>query len=59
MYWSQAEFGANNITEAKKRLNMAKEKLAQLPPGPMTTSLANQIKSTEDVIEQAYAAGPR
>jgi hypothetical protein len=59
MYWGQAELGANNITEARKKLRMAKEKLEQLAPGPMTTSLANQIETTENVIEQAYAAKSR
>ncbi len=59
MYWSQAELVANNIAEARKQLGRAKEKLSQLPPGPMTQSLSNQIGSAESAIEQTYSAGPR
>jgi tetratricopeptide (TPR) repeat protein len=59
IYWSQAESGVNNIAEARKKLNQAKEKLSQLAPCPMTKSLANQIDSTESAIEQAHAAEPR
>lgn len=53
MYWSQSELGAHNLLEARNKLTQAKEKLAQLDPGPYTDSLANQIGSAERAIEQA------
>ena len=53
MYWSQAELMVNNIRGAEKNIDLAKEKLEQLPPTPMTQSLAMQINETIGFIEQA------
>lgn len=53
MYWSQAELSAKNLQEAEKLIAQAKDKLAQLSPGPMTQSLAMQINYTVGFIEQA------
>ena len=55
MYWSQAEYGAQNLVEARRHIAQAKKKLATLPPGPMTQSLANQIKYVNAFIEGAPA----
>ena len=51
MYWSQAEFGVGNKKPAKDLLTEAKRKLAELPPGPMTESLKNQINYTAQFVE--------
>lgn len=53
MYWSQAELMVNNIRGAEKNIDLAKEKLEQLPSTPMTQSLAMQINETIGFIEQA------
>jgi tetratricopeptide (TPR) repeat protein len=59
MYWSQAELMANNVKNAENLIGQAKDKLAQLPPGPMTLSLATQVNYTVGLIEQARAGGHR
>jgi len=59
MYWSQAELAAKNVKEAEKLIVQAKDKLAQLSPGPMTQSLSMQVNYTVGLIEQAKLGAPR
>jgi tetratricopeptide (TPR) repeat protein len=55
--WSKAELMAKNIIEAEKKINLAKDKLAQLPRNPSMQYFADQINNTVDLIEKAKASG--
>lgn len=59
LYWANSELMTNNVREAEKLIGMAREKLSQLPSGPMTESYKNQLNYLVEMIEQAHAVGSR
>lgn len=59
MFWSNAELSINNYSGATDLIKRANDSWRNLPPGPITASLARQIAEVEIRIEQSHSGGPR